>query len=110
MLAKVRHFLEAHGESRFTPWDGDHPERPTINRAGFRKTTPDGNEYFVLPSTFRSEVCSGFDHKAVARILIETGALQADGDGCATRKERLPGMGNTRCFRILPTIWGIEHA
>ena len=45
-----------------------------------------------------------------ARVLIEAGALMTDGDGGATRKERLPGMGNARCFRILPAIWGADHA
>lgn len=110
MLSQIRRILEAHGDSRFTPWDGEFPDRPTINRAGFRKSTADGFEYFVLPGAFRSELCAGFDHRAVARVLIEAGALLPEGDGCATRKERLPGMGNVRCFRILPAIWGVDHA
>ena len=111
MLGQVRRFLEAHGESRFATWDA--PEgRATINRAGFRKPTADGAgfEFFVLAEAFRAEVCAGFDHRAVARVLIEAGALMTDGDGGATRKERLPGMGNARCFRILPAIWGADHA
>jgi uncharacterized protein (DUF927 family) len=111
MLGKVRQFLEAHGESRFATWDA--PEgRATINRAGFRKPTADGAgfEYFVLAEAFRAEVCAGFDHRAVARVLVEAGALMTDSDGGTTRKERLPGMGNARCFRILPAIWGADHA
>lgn len=108
MLGQVRRFLEAHGESRFAPWDAETADRPTINRAGFRKPTQDGSgfEFFVLPEAFKSELCAGFDHRAVARVLIEAGALMADSDGGATRRERLPGMGNARCFRILPSIWG----
>ncbi|MCB1599316.1 MAG: DUF927 domain-containing protein [Xanthomonadales bacterium] len=110
MLAQVRRFLEAHGDSRFTPWDGDATERPTINRAGFRKTTADGHEYFVLRGAFQNELCSGFDHRAVASVLIKAGALATDGDGGATRTERLPGLGNARCYRILPKIWQPEDA
>jgi uncharacterized protein (DUF927 family) len=112
MLAQVRRFLESHGESRFAPWEGDPKDRPTINRAGFRKPTADGAgvEFFVLAEAFRAEICAGFDDRAVARVLIEAGALLPDSDGGATRKERLPGMDNVRCFRILPTIWGADHA
>ncbi len=110
MIAQVRRFLEAHGDSRFTPWDGDSTDRPTINRAGFRKHTADGLEYFVLPGAFKAELCSGYDHRAVARVLVEAGALLPEGDGGTTRKERLPGMGNVRCFRILPAIWSAGHA
>ena len=112
MLGQVRRFLESHGESRFALWEGDPKDRPTINRAGFRKPTPDGSgfEYFVLAEAFRAELCAGFDHKAVARVLIEAGALATDTDGGATRRERLPGIGKVRCFRILPAIWGKDDA
>lgn len=112
MLRQVRRFLESHGESRFALWEGDAKDRPTINRAGFRKPAPDGSdfEYFVLSEVFKAEVCAGFDPKAVARVLTEAGALMPGGDGSATRRERLPGMGNARCYRILPTIWGADHA
>lgn len=108
MIAQVRQFLEAHGESRFAPWDANVNERPTINRAGFRKQTGDDTEYFVLPETFKTELCRGFDHRAVGRALIEAGAVQPDSDGSVTRKERLPGLGKgtARCVRILPAIWG----
>jgi uncharacterized protein (DUF927 family) len=61
-IAQVRQFIERHGEARFAPWGGEDGDRPTINRAGFRK--PDGNggvEYYVLPEVWRSEVCAGFD-------------------------------------------------
>lgn len=110
MLAQVRRFLEAHGESRFTAWSDER--RATINRAGFRRELADGTgtEFYVLPEVFRSEVCEGFDHRAVARALADAGALLRDADGAATRKERLPGMGNTRCLRILPAIWGAGDA
>ncbi len=112
MIAQVRQFLEAHGESRFAPWDADAKERPTINRAGFRKQSDNGTEFFVLPETFKAELCRGFDHRAVGRALIEAGAVQPDSDGSVTRKERLPGLGKgtARCVRILPAIWGDSDA
>lgn len=111
MLAQVRRFLEAHGDSRFTPWDlsEDRSERATINRAGFRRATPDGHEFYVLTETFRTEICHGLDYRAVARALREAGALKSEADG-ATRSENLPGMGKTRCYRITPAIWETANA
>jgi hypothetical protein len=28
-------------------------------------------EYFILAETFKAEVCQGFDHKTVARVLLD---------------------------------------
>ncbi len=109
MLAQVRAFFEAHGEARFSPWEGDPHDRPTINRAGFRRTTPEGVEFYVLPEAFRAEVCAGFDAKAVARLLVAKGMLRPDKDGKAARSERLPGIGRcSRCYVVTPLLWGVE--
>ncbi len=58
-------------------------------------------EYFVLPAVFREEICKGFNPKTVAHLLVERGMLLPEGAGermRADRKERLPGMGNMRCY------------
>lgn len=121
MLAQVRRFFEAHGEARFTDWDrtsntDSHAPR-TINRAGYRKNNPalddEGTpiyvaggdrathtEYYVLPETFRQEVCAGFDYIAVCKLLVRHGCLMTESKGY-TRNERLPGgEGKAHCFRI----------
>ena len=104
MIAQVRGFLELHGESRFTPWLPDH-DRPTINRAGFCKTSGESKTFYVLRETFQKEVCKGMDAKAVAKALRDAGALKVDSDGGTTRKEALRGMPPQRCYVILPKIW-----
>ena len=125
MLSQVRRFFEAHGEARFTDWDrpvsntDSHSPR-TIQRAGYRKhidaTDDEGKpifdeetegaprathtEYYVLPETFKQEVCSGNDYRVVCKLLAKRGCLMTEGSSF-TRKERLPGgEGNVRCFRI----------
>ena len=127
MLAQVRQFFELHGDARFTDWEraGDDHAPKTVNRAGFRKYrdeldvagqpiyAPDGArakeaEFYVLPEVFRQEVCKGHDYKAVAKILAEQGFLMIDGQNL-TRKERLPVMGLTRCYRITPKLLGGCH-
>lgn len=110
----------------------------TINRAGFKRMlTKDGKpinsnsdhhkeygdimhpvdaegcelEYFVFSEIFKNEICKGFSPKAVTRLLIDRGLLIPEGSGekaRADRKERLPGMGNVRCYRFSPKIVGGE--
>ncbi len=106
MLEQVRAFLEAHGESRFTRWDAPEDGARTVNRAGFRKHTDDGPEYFIERGVFKREVAQGFDPTAVARVLIDAGAMMAGSNGEATRKERLPDSRSVRVYRILPALWG----
>jgi putative DNA primase/helicase len=123
----VRRFFESHGEARFTDWDrpvintDSHPPR-TIQRAGYRKHIPavddEGKpvylenhdrathtEYYVLPETFKGEICNGFDYRVVCRLMVRKGWLMPDGKGF-TRKERLPGgEGTAHCYRITHKLW-----
>ena len=108
MLKQVRAFLEAHGDSRFTRWDAADDSSRTINRAGFQQTTDEGPEYFIEIEVFKRDVCAGFDAGAVARVLIEHGALKPESDKCATRKERLPDSRHTRVYRITPKLWEVD--
>lgn len=107
MLNQVRGFLAAHGEARFTPWEADGYAR-TINRAGYRRKSETGPEYFIEREVFRHELAAGFDAGAVARILVGCGALMPDTSGGTTRKERLPDGRHVRVYRITPQIWDVE--
>lgn len=133
LLSQVRRFFELHGEARFTDWDrpasntDSHPPR-TIQRAGYRKHNnalddagqaiyldsgdrATHTEYYVLPETFKLEVCGGFDYRVVCKLLAKHGWLMMEGSSY-TRKERLPGgEGNVRCYRITHKLFesdGIE--
>jgi putative DNA primase/helicase len=136
ILQQVSAFFQLHGEARFVSWHratDDHKPN-TINRAGFRRMlTNEGvainsnmdhhkaygdvihpkdaegieYEYYVLSEVFKKEICKGFNPKSVTRLLIERGLLVTDKDS-ATRKERLPGLGLVRCYRLKPEIIGTE--
>ncbi|MFM0394239.1 DUF927 domain-containing protein [Paraburkholderia phytofirmans] len=89
----------------------------TTNRdymAEYGETMSDGDaekteaEYWVLPAVFRNEVCKGFDSRVVERLLIERGALKPGADDKATRSERVPTVGPTRVYRILPAIFSLD--
>ncbi len=127
ILAQVRRFFEAHGEARFTDWDrpvcntDSHPPR-TIQRAGYRKHNnalddagkaiylengerATHTEYYVMPETFKQEVCAGFDYRVVCKLLVRHGCL-LPGDKGYTRNERLPGgEGKAHCFRITHKVF-----
>lgn len=105
MLAQVRGFLEANGEARFTPWIADDRTPRTINRAGYRRDGDSGPTYYVETEAFRKEVCKGFDHRAVARVLTEKKALEVGGDGRPTRKSRLPDGRSARVYVVTPALW-----
>jgi uncharacterized protein (DUF927 family) len=108
-IAQVRQFIERHGEARFASWGGEDSDRPTINRAGFRKPGGDGGvEYFVLPEVWRSEVCAGFDPGTLVRVLVDRGLLIPDAaDGKPQSRHRLPGSrGPLRCYRLSASILG----
>jgi len=65
-------------------------------------------EYFILAETFKTEVCQGFDHVAVCRVLLEHGCLVPDKGRSFDCKQRLPGIGNAWCYRIPPAISGLD--
>lgn len=104
ILSSVKAFLESHGESRFADI-ADTTNRVTINRAGFRKCTDAGQEYFVLPEAYRREVCAGFDSKTVTKVLLEAGWLAPDSEGKSQQRKTLPEMGFARCYVLTSKIW-----
>jgi putative DNA primase/helicase len=136
MLRQVRGFLEAHGDARFT-WvqrvDDDHAGR-TMHRAGFKRCISEdrpvnsdreyvaeygqkmGNadaersdtEYLILTEPFRKEVCGGFDHRAVARLLADVGALRSEGSGRFDCKVRIGSLGQMRAYRIQSSIFSLD--
>ncbi len=84
-IKQVRRFFEANGASRFQAIRNTvdagvastNDSQVVINRAGFWRKTAEGElEYLVLPETFKSEVCAGFDYRMVAHALEERRYLE----------------------------------
>ena len=137
VLRQVRRFLETNGDGRFSMWHrsaDDHAPK-TLMRAGVRRMlNEDGEpiktnaqhlaeigdrmpaalgegvsfEYFILAETFKTEVCQGFDHQAVSRVLQEHGCLIVKEPGRYSIKTKLPGIGPARCYLIPPAIFELE--
>jgi uncharacterized protein (DUF927 family) len=72
MLSQVKAFFEAHGSSRFqNRLAAIDDTRGVSNQAGFYEDRHGKRRYFVLPETYKNEICRGFDQKTVTRVLID---------------------------------------
>jgi len=110
LLRQVSGFFERFGESRFQKMETKTRGTPPPNRAGFSRAVhlgdtldPDATafEFFVLPSVFKEELCTGFDSRWSAQILIDRGLLQPGNDGKAASVHWLPGLGkSSRCYHF----------
>lgn len=109
ILAHIRRFFEMHGESRFSAWE-ETQNSHTLYRAGFKKAMSFGVSYYVLPEVFREELCAGFDYRAVTRLLLTQGWLEPGDNQAPYRREYLPGIGRSRCYVFLPTLWQDEKS
>jgi uncharacterized protein (DUF927 family) len=110
MIQQVRHFLEQHGDARFTLGSRAKDDRApkVLLRCGWRVEQADGVEFWVYAESFKREVCQGFDPTAVARVLAKAKALKPESDRCMSRKELLPDDSRARIYRLLPSIWEVE--
>lgn len=77
-IEQVRLMIQAHGESRFQSLD-DTDAKPVANRLGWRKGTGAEREWWILPTSWRAEVCTGLDPQFVARLLAERETLRKQG-------------------------------
>lgn len=108
-LEQVRRFFQAHGASRFEPWQGADQARPVINRAGFIRQSDEGRELCIFPATFRDEVAAGFDAKALVKELMALGLLLPGPDGKPASLHRVPALGNpVKLYRFSPAVLGEE--
>jgi putative DNA primase/helicase len=114
-ISTVRHFIELHGESRFTTihTNGDRQNEEaeavggrTINRAGFRRQGAEGWEYLILPEAWKNEVCKGIDPGRAANVLKDAGFLVPGEGRHMMPKVLIAGYGRPRLFIVRGSILG----
>jgi putative DNA primase/helicase len=88
-IEQVRAFLTAHGDSRFERLPTD--DRVVSNRVGWRREEGGQEEWLISPEAWKREVCAGLDHKHVARVLADIGALRRDPEDRFSCSERVRG-------------------
>jgi uncharacterized protein (DUF927 family) len=108
-IRQVKAFIEAYGDSRFfAAWE-NNPER-VVTRAGYRKRTSKGWEYYVLPEQWQGELARGYDSSALAFAMIERGLMSAEKEnekGKRKSSKRVTVLGQEmRVYHVLPQILG----
>ncbi len=104
-VAKVRHFLTAHGASRFEevgPQD-EAATRVVINRAGWRKKDANGWRYLIPAEIWATEVVPGLNPQDAARAINAAGHLIPQNATRLKRAERVEGA-SRRFYVVRDTI------
>ena len=92
-MQQVQSWFEMNGEARFS-WvqRGEEDRVPvTVNRCGYREINSlDEFNFYVFPEQFKREICKGFKHINVAKLLAEKGALIPGNGNRLQNQKRLP--------------------
>jgi putative DNA primase/helicase len=108
IIAQFKKFFEIHGESRFTEFNNEKDSLSalrTSNRAGFKRKVAGYYEYYLFSEIYRSEIFSDFDSRSAAKILAEEGLIEPENDKNLANRVCLPGLGQTRCYKVLMRNW-----
>ncbi len=105
LTQQVRAFFDTHGESRFTPLEGEQRGAGprTINRAGWRETITNLSNsrtstiYYVTADAFK-EMHIGFSRKWSISVLLRQGILLPGTDTAGTKQKHVPGETNKRLY------------
>jgi putative DNA primase/helicase len=104
-IAQIRHFIEAHGDSRFDDITTPDPDRkPVANRAGFRRDHGEARRWLIPPEVWRNEVCAGLNAREVAKTLAGLRILEPDSEGKFSRSETIGGR-KQRFYVLKPAIF-----
>lgn len=117
MVEQVQAWIQAHAGARLEDWrrpsvSDSHAPR-TMNRAGWRRPTPESAawpekdhifEYLIYPQAFKSELCAGFDPAQVAKELARRELLKRDGRHLTTNAREPGGAGSSRFYLLSSAI------
>ncbi len=107
-VQKLQDFLERHGDSRFSPSDGDDEAADHISvrdRAGWKR----GDNYLITTAAWSKEIFAGMNTKAAAKYLVEIGVLRPSNGKSTTPIHvsiKAGGEGRTiRLYVVTPELW-----
>lgn len=102
-IERVRAFLTANGMARFVPaWEESEQRNPTLYRdiAGYRRKVGDGWDFFIEPTAWKDEICSGMDARRLASTMREKGFIDSPPGPHVGKSVRVEGHGKKRLLHI----------
>jgi putative DNA primase/helicase len=114
-LERIQSLFERSSNSRFdlTGPNADlGSERPAPNRLGWTEGGGDDQQWYILPATWKKEICGGLDPKVLNSELKKLGALilgvERDGDRLRWRPKYVTIRGKqTRCYIVTTKIFEV---
>lgn len=103
-LEQIRSYFERFGDSKFSLLEEHGFESKTIDRIGYKQKIQSLYHYYVLPESYRSELCKGFNYRTVTQYLIEQGYLNSDSSGKNQVVKYIPNLGRVRVYHFTPKI------
>jgi putative DNA primase/helicase len=105
IIEQAEAFLNAYGFSRYQPYpDPDPRDLPIKDLAGYRtgsiQNEGDKFVFYTFPATFEKEISTGFNPKLFAKVLAQSGMLEASQDRYKRKALRKIG-GKQHTFYIL---------
>lgn len=100
ILEQVKYFFEQHAESRFYDLTAGKDQK-VINMAGYKDKVLDEWEYYVLPTVFKNDVCSGLNINLAKEILTKKGWLKYED----SQQKKINGS-NQRVYIFTSDLWG----
>ncbi|CAE6511762.1 conserved hypothetical protein [Nitrosomonas nitrosa] len=111
MISRIRLFIEQHGDGRFCDvhrMDDNHAPR-VLNMVGYKEDRDDGRHYFVMPESFKTHICAGFDYKEAVKLLVSKGYMKpGDGKNLSPKVSLRKGDKPRRMFHIYPSLLGAD--
>lgn len=102
-IERVRAFLSANGMARFVPaWEESEQRNPTLYRdiAGYRRKVGDGWDFFIEPTAWKDEICSGMDARRLASTMREKGFIDSPPGPHVGKSVRVGDHGKKRLLHI----------
>lgn len=100
ILEQVKYFFEQHAESRFYDLTAGKDQK-VINMAGYKDKVLDEWEYYVLPTVFKNDVCSGLNINLAKDVLTKKGWLKYED----SQQKKINGS-NQRVYIFTSDLWG----
>lgn len=109
ILSQIRSYLQQNAGSQFPDLNDSNLKQLAGKCSGYRKKNEQGDFDWIIPNeVFRKEMCKGFDHRQVIKVLRKEDLLIKRPGGPSSTPMRLPHLGMVRVYHIKSQIMNVR--